>query len=109
MNNLTPIIFNSITILLSAIVYVYINNLEKNNCDCSKVWMREYVKYGSIVHILYLGILIILAIINPFLILKIPTFILLIIGLYIISYTVISIVYYFHLVKKNNCVCSNTW
>jgi hypothetical protein len=110
MDNLSPIIFNSITIVLSAIIYVYITNLEKDNCDCSKIsWLRDFVKYGSIVHIAYLGVLILLAITKPSLLLKIPMTILALFFVYIISYFIISIVYYFHLVKKNDCECSYNW
>ena len=110
MSIILPIIFNSITIVLSAIIYVYISNLEKDNCDCSKIsWLRDFVKYGSIVHIAYLGVLILLAITKPSLLLKIPMTILALISVYITSYFIISIVYYFRLVKKNDCDCSYNW
>ena len=110
MSIILPIIFNSITIVLSAIIYVYITNLEKDNCDCSKIsWLRDFVKYGSIVHIAYLGVLILLAITKPSLLLKIPMTILALISVYITSYFIISIVYYFRLVKKNDCECSYNW
>ena len=110
MSIILPIIFNSITIVLSAIIYVYISNLEKDNCDCSKIsWLRDFVKYGSIVHIAYLGVLILLAITKPSLLLKIPMTILALISVYITSYFIISILYYFRLVKKNDCECSYNW
>ena len=31
------------------IILIYILELEKKNCDCSKHWMRDFIKYVSII------------------------------------------------------------
>ena len=36
-------------IAINAYLLNYINNLEKENCECSKHWQRDYIKYFSIV------------------------------------------------------------
>ena len=39
------------------IILIYILELEKKNCDCSKHWMRDFIKYVSIIMLIITTIL----------------------------------------------------
>ena len=44
--------FITFVIAINAYLLNYINNLEKENCECSKHWQRDYIKYFSMVAII---------------------------------------------------------
>jgi hypothetical protein len=97
-------------LVLNVIILMYILELEKKKCACSKHWMRDFIKYVSI-------IMIVLSLIIAF----IPNFIKScktnvvcesLMGLYSIIgliYVIVLVVYYFHIQKKTNCECSLNW
>lgn len=99
-----------ISIIIAIIVLIYVLNLERDNCDCSKDWKRDYVKYGSMSIIIYS---IVITICNLY-INKINNnmwfrLLLFIYGLYILSYAIVSIIYFIDLQKHNDCECSRNW
>jgi hypothetical protein len=98
-------------LVFNVIILMYVLELEKKKCSCSKHWMRDFIKYVSI-------IMIVLSLIISF----IPNFIKScktnvlcksLFGLYGLLgfvYIIILLVYYFHIQKiKNDCPCSLNW
>ena len=46
------IISGIVVIVLNVLILMYVSDLEKNNCGCSKHWMRDFIKYWSMLLIL---------------------------------------------------------
>lgn len=98
-------IFITLALINSVLLY-YIYNLEKNKCDCSKDWRRDYIKYYSIAFILVPFISYIFS--RYFNVKKILT----ILSIIIILSTPINIwcLYtYSNKIKNSTCKCANTW
>lgn len=99
-----------ISLVFIVIILIYILELERKKCKCSKHWMRDFIKYVSIVMIALTFILAIIPDITKLckniLICKL---FLILYGLLSLSYIVILLIYYFHIQKKNNCPCSLDW
>ena len=93
-----------IVILLNTLIINYVYTLEKNKCECSQGWKREYIKYFAIITI-------ILVVVNS-IFRKIPkSFLMPISTLYSIGgliniYVLFS---YSNSMIKNTCECSNSW
>jgi len=90
------------------IILMYILELEKKKCDCSKHWMRDFIKYVSIIMLIITTI--ILFIPNGKELCKKNPLCRVFLGLYgllVFSYSIIILVYYFHIKKiKANCHCA---
>ena len=100
---LTLQISSIIQIIIFSIFLSYIYKLEKDNCKCSKGWEREYIKYYSIVIILFS----IIRIIFPFIYASM-NIIHTIIGIGGIVF-IFSVVKYINDLKKEDCGCSKNW
>ena len=94
------------------IILKYILELEKKNCDCSKHWMRDFIKYVSIIMLIITTI--ILFIPNGKELCKKNSLCRIFLGLYgllVFAYIIILLVYYFHIKKKikADCECALDW
>lgn len=111
MNKSMLLVSSLFGITMNIIIILYIFKLEADKtCDCSKNWMREFIKY-------YAMITLFLIVINS-IILKNPKDVIKNKGLFIYSlicsilgliYSVILIIYYIKLRSKKNCECSELW
>lgn len=93
------------------IILIYILELEKKNCDCSKHWMRDFIKYVSIIMLIITTILFIP---NGKELCKNNVICRVFLGLYgllVFAYVIIVLVYFFHIKKKikSNCECALDW
>ena len=106
-------ILSIITIICNIIIYTYVSNLASTKCECSKHWMRSYIKTFSMVTTIFSLINIIGVLINVvgyikfinMLPIKIIVEILRILSLIYI----VSILVYFSKLLKRKCECSNHW
>ena len=106
------LIFISISLLLSIGVFSYVRQLETENCDCSQNWKRDFIKYVSLIYIVYNSILLVLLVSKSNLIVNFLTskIIYLINSLLSLVYIILLIVYYFQIRQKlATCECSNDW
>jgi uncharacterized membrane protein len=100
---LTIQISSIIQIILFGIFLSYVYKLENENCECSKGWEREYIKYYSIAIILFSVIRIISPIVYASM--KIVHTLVGIGGIVFIF----SVVKYIRDLKKEDCDCSEDW
>jgi hypothetical protein len=99
-----------IMIIINIIILMYILDLEKEQCMCSKHWMRDFIKYWTMLMIV-VGVLLIIV---PSLAISCVSNAVCrslyklysVIGL---VYIVVLIVYYFHLNRKTDCACALDW
>ena len=99
-----------IGLVVNVIILMYVLELEKNKCVCSHHWMRDFIKYVSIIMIVLS--LIIAFVPNIIKVCKNNLICKLLLGLYGIIgliYVIVLLVYYFHIQKKTNCECSLNW
>ena len=113
-NNNSKLIFVSIvgliSILLNIGIYFYIKELEKDKCLCSDSLLRDIVKYGSLIFVVYLVIINLLNLFTNILKnSKVFNVLSYIVNLTVLVYFICCVVYYFKLVKKMNCDCSYDW
>ena len=104
------IISGIIVIVLNVLILMYVSDLEKNKCGCSKHWMRDFIKYWSMLLILVA----VLTLVVPSALLASSNNVLCkalygLYGLVGFVYLVIIIVYYFDIKKKTNCECALDW
>ena len=92
--------FTVFTIALHAMVFNYVNNLEKEKCVCSAGLNRTLVKYGSLS-------LVVLVLLGLLLGNRIPK-IMGLIGFISLPYIISVIVFVVNLIRKK-CRCSDTW
>lgn len=94
--NAIPTFFALFYIILYTFVFLYIRELERTGCECSKDWKRDFIY-------IYVCIFIPLAVIRIFL--KIPGIITVVMSLLTIFF--IGVVYfYIEELKKKKCECS---
>ena len=90
-------------IIIFSVFLSYVLNLEKDKCKCSKGWERNYIKYFSLLVIIF-------SLIEIF---SIETFYKLHVIHYIIGLGsvifIYSIIKYVHELKKEDCQCSTNW
>ena len=100
-----------IHIAVAVIVFLYVSDLEKDNCACSDTWKRDYVKYGSIVALVFSVLLLLISLTSKQNILNnnVMRPLLIVINLYLFSYVLVSIIYFVELSKKLKCDCSKNW
>lgn len=108
-------------IIIQGIIFIYVWNLEKEKCKCSKHWMRDFIKYYSLVLVCLNLVLLLLEAYNnktlPELLelffsnLSINLVIVLMPIMLILSFTyaIISLVYFFRLHQDKECKCSMDW
>ena len=109
MNNVV-LITGIVSLVISVVILLYVLELEREKCDCSEHWMRDMIKYWTIV-VISIGLLnlvvpsaMIACRTNP-----ICSLLHLLYGLVGLVYIIILIVYYFHLEKQENCPCAADW
>jgi len=56
------VLVSLITITINAYLLHYVLNLEKEKCECSKHWHRDYIKYFSIAAIVVSSLMVILVV-----------------------------------------------
>ena len=96
--------------ICTVIILIYVSELEKKKCKCSRNWMRDFIKYMSISIIVFSIILVMFP--NIKILCKNNILCRLILKLYallIITYLIILIAYYFDIKNKLNCKCSKNW
>jgi hypothetical protein len=47
--NVVSVVSCIVALIAAVVIYIYISDLEKEQCECSKGWKRDVVKYLSIV------------------------------------------------------------
>jgi hypothetical protein len=100
-----------IILVINIIILMYVLELEKEKCGCSKHWMRDFIKYWTILMIV-IGVLLLI----------IPTLMISCVlnnsicralhslyGIVGTVYMVVLIVYYFHLNRHTDCYCALDW
>lgn len=110
-----------LVILLYSYLHKWTTELEKENCECSKIWHRDFVKYGTIVVIamsliaLFFNILLRLQFINRDSLVNFLNdykFTLIIVYLiYVVfGFSYIIILFdYTRTLKNMECTCSESW
>lgn len=101
-----------ISLIFIIIILIYILELETKKCECSKHWMRDFIKYVSIIMLIITTI--ILFIPNGKELCKNNVICRVFLGLYgllVFAYVIIVLVYFFHIKKKikANCECALDW
>jgi hypothetical protein len=99
-----------ISLIFIIIILIYIFELEKKKCDCSKHWMRDFIKYVSILMLALTVIVLFIPNIRE--LCKNNVICRLLVGIYGLvgfAYIIILLVYYFHIQKKTNCECALDW
>jgi len=94
------------------IILIYILELEKKKCYCSKHWMRDFIKYVSIIMLVLTTIMLFIP--NGKELCKnneICRVYLELYGLLVFAYIIIILVYFFHITKKikSDCECALDW
>ena len=98
------ILMMMITILLNLLILNYVYNLEKNNCECSKDWRRDFIKYFTIASVII--------VLLHFLIKKLPRAI---VVPFSVLYSILGLVNIYALFTysrnmiNDSCQCSNSW
>ena len=96
-------IMGIIQIILFGIFLSYVYRLEKERCQCSKGWEREYIKYYSMAVILFSIIRIIYPVIYSYM-----EIIHTLVGIGGIVF-IFLVVNYIRNLKKEDCECSEGW
>lgn len=100
-----------IMLVINVIILMYVLELEKEQCGCTKHWMRDFIKYWTILMIVF-GVLlliipsIIISCVSNNTICKVLYNLYQLIGF---VYMVVLIVYYFHLNRHSDCACALDW
>jgi len=109
MNNVV-LITGIVSLVVSVVILLYVLELEKEKCECSQHWMRDMIKYWTIV-VIVVGVLNLVApkvldacVSNP-----VCSVVHGLYGLVGLVYIIILIVYYVHLEKQENCPCASDW
>ena len=94
------------------IILIYVLELEKKKCDCSKHWMRDFIKYVSIIMLVLTTIMLFIP--NGKELCKKNPLCRIFLGLYgllVFAYIIIILVYFFHIKKKikADCECALDW
>jgi hypothetical protein len=104
-----------VSLIAAVIMYMYVTELEKEQCECSKGWKRDVVKYLSIVFMV-VNVLSILASLGLFEgiggNLKSSVLFPLLSVLYVLVslvYLCITLVFYIELTNDKGCGCSHDW
>jgi hypothetical protein len=104
-----------IAIIISMVILEYVLRLEREDCECSKDWRRDYIKIFAIATIVF----VLLMCFRNFLLprgLKVPRAVgallylvatMYMIGAFVNVYAMFS--YSQKLIIKKNCKCANTW
>ena len=111
-NNL--VLYTGFIVIINLILLQYVLKLERENCECSKGWMRDYIKYyTSTIIVLSLVMLIIPIVTNNKSLKKLkPLFIF--IRVVVLLATLVQVYCVFTLSQKlycedGSCECSNSW
>jgi hypothetical protein len=88
--------------LVSLFIFVnYVIKLEEIECKCSKNWRRNYIKFYSILMIIFS---------NLFLLFNTDKYNYLIVGLNVLNLVFIYILWsYINILKNRNCECTASW
>jgi hypothetical protein len=108
--NSVVLVTGIVALLVNVVILIYVLELEREKCDCSQHWMRDLIKYWSIV-VIVVGVLNLIApqvldacVSNPLCAVLHGLY-----GLVGLVYIVILIVFYVHLEKQTDCPCSSDW
>jgi hypothetical protein len=108
--NSVVLVSGIIVLVINVIILIYVLELEREKCNCSKHWMRDLIKYWS-------GVVIVVGVLN----LIVPSVIVAcatnpicsvlhgLYGLVGFAYIIILVVYYVHLNKQTECPCALDW
>jgi hypothetical protein len=96
----------AITAFIIYVLYTWVDSMEKDGCDCSNLWHKDYVKFGLMFLLAYNILIMCIIKTNP----KVSFLnIFKVIGLFItIAYWAIVLDYVIKL-KENACGCSEDW
>jgi hypothetical protein len=100
-----------ITLVINIIILMYVLELEKEKCGCSKHWMRDFIKYWTMLMIV-IGVLFVIipslmisCVLNNTICRALHS----LYGLVGLVYIVVLIVYYFHINRHTDCACALDW
>lgn len=109
------IVFLSLLWICNLLIYLYIINLEKDSCHCSKDWKRTFIKYYSLVVLFFpiilpvMGLIFYSILMTSLKLFKVVNLVfrsvIMILGTF---YAVTLVWYYIELSKKDDCNCSNS-
>ena len=109
MNNVV-LITGIVSLVVSVVILLYVLELEKEKCECSQHWMRDMIKYWTIV-VIVVGVLNLVApkvldecVSNP-----VCSVVHGLYGFVGLVYIIVLIYYYVHLEKQENCPCASDW
>ena len=103
--SLFPKIMPVFILLCNVGIFLYILEIEKEDCECSRNWKRDFAKYFSVVVMIYSLLVILFK--NQ---LKFAAYALVfrLYSLVALAYSIIILVYFTQLVV-NKCECSKDW
>ena len=119
--SVTSFISLILVIILYVSIYLWLMELEKNGCECAKLWHYDYIKYMSIlllVTLVFIFLFTIMSLLSKAYNVKIPFFkeILITFGfiyitnsVLVLSYMGILLDYILKLKELQDCKCSEDW
>ena len=106
--SLISILIFGLAIAFHVVLLKYVTELEKNSeCECSKAWQRDFIKYYLIASVVFLGtsvLRVLLGIKNNVLTLTVST-VMQLLGLV----NLFVMFFYTQKLKHTNCECSEDW
>jgi hypothetical protein len=96
----------AILTFIIVVLYTWVDSMEKDGCDCSNIWHKDFVKFGLIFILVYN--IVIMCIMNSNPKMEFLNIFKLIGGFITISYWAIVLDYVIKL-KENACGCSEDW
>ena len=108
--NSVVLVSGIIALILNVVILMYVLELEREKCDCSDHWMRDMIKYWTIV-MLVVGVLnlVVPSAIRSCKSNQIWYVLHKLYGLVGLVYIIILVVYYVHINRQTNCPCALDW
>lgn len=107
--SIIALIIISLTIILHYAMYTWTTELEKNGCECSNLWHRDFINIlVSIIVIMIITILVIMFLNTKYNLSSLISYLSFINGVIFFTYILI-ILDYISKLKALNCECSESW
>ena len=105
------IVSGLIMITVNVLILLYVLNLEKENCECSKSWKRDFIKYFSMILIASNLFTMVVPNLNKLVLGKLVMVLFGLLSLANIVHLGVLISYYYDLRKliKDGCSCADSW
>ena len=107
------IVIQVLVVTANICILYYVVDMEKQNCQCSESWLRDYIKVVSSILIIMIVAGFVVPSLPEMLVKAVAKNKLLIVPL--IAWNIVAILYlgvlltYYYRLTKNNCQCSEDW